>query len=59
LLFALVVGALFVAVAERIWANLRFTPTPGFRRIAPYVAIALFLVAWIARLAGVDPLPGG
>jgi hypothetical protein len=58
-LFAFISATIIYACAERLFPGLRLAPSDRFRRIAPFIAIAVFLAAWAARLAGYDPIPGG
>jgi hypothetical protein len=58
-LFAFMLATVVYAVVERVRPDWRLSPPAKFRRIAPFCALAIFLIAWAARLAGIDPLPGG
>jgi len=57
LLFAVMLATVIYALAERLRPGLRVSVTPHLRGLIPLCAVVIFLIAWVFRLAGVDPLP--
>jgi hypothetical protein len=58
LIFASVAATVLFATLERISPSVRIDIAPNVRRFIPMLATAIVLTAWLARMAGFDPLPG-